>query len=141
MELRPASLDDLGLLPTLEWYCREFRTLYPNVELLLDIDAEEDDIPKALKVVLFRLIQQMLQNILRHTNASRAQIQLSKSGSQIQLELTDNCRARTLSAEQASARKTYLVTLRERVTLAGGSMEVVTPDDTDMTTISASWGI
>jgi signal transduction histidine kinase len=141
MELRPASLDDLGLLPTIEWYCREFRSLYPNIELQLDIDVEEDDIPKALKVVLFRLIQQMLQNILRHTNASRAQIQLSKSGNQILLELTDNCRARTMSVEQASARKPYLITLRERVTLAGGSMEVVTPDDSDVTTISASWGI
>ena len=141
MDLRPPSLDDLGLLPTLAWYCREFNTIYPNIELRFDAQAEEGDIPKTLKVVLFRLIQQMLQNIVRQACASQVRILLRKAGDSIRLELSDNCLTTTMSSEQAAERNQCLLTLRERVTLAGGEMAVFAPDDSGGTSVSATWAV
>jgi signal transduction histidine kinase len=141
MDLRPSSLDDLGLLPTLEWYCREFRAIYPGIDLQLDVQTREEDIPKNLKEVLFRLIQQMLQNIAREGCANQARIRLHRSDASIRLELRDNCPAAAASDEQATERNTYLLTLRERVTLAGGDMDVFAPDESGGTTVSAGWWI
>ncbi len=139
MDLRPSSLDDLGLLPTLDWYCQEFRSIYPDIELRLDTQVEESDISKNLKLVLFRLIQQIVQNIARQICSSRVRIELHKSGDQILLEITDDCLATTMSSEKLKERELYLLTLRERITLSGGDMEVFTSDDVGGTTVRASW--
>ena len=139
MDLRPSSLDDLGLLPTLDWYCREFRNIYPDIELRLDTQVEESDISKNLKLVLFRLIQQIVQSIARQRCASRIRIELHKSGGQILLEISDDCLSTAMSSQQVEERDLYLLTLRERITLSGGEMEVFTPDDAGGTTVRASW--
>jgi len=139
MDLRPSSLDDLGLLPTLDWYCREIQSIYPEIDLRLDARVQESDISKTLRVVLFRVIQQMLLNIARQDCASRISITLFKSGDQIHLEITDDCPAASLESEPREERSLQFLTLRERITLSGGDMEVIDRDDGGGTTMIATW--
>jgi PAS domain S-box-containing protein len=52
--LRPAVLDDLGLIATLFWFCREFERTYP-ISVLIQTEIEENDVPESLKIVIFRI--------------------------------------------------------------------------------------
>ena len=75
-ELRPSLLDDLGLIPTIDWLCRQFEETYrkPLVERALDV--REQQVPDHLKIEIFRIIQEALCNVARHANATRAVVTL-----------------------------------------------------------------
>ncbi|MBE9564469.1 MAG: sensor histidine kinase [Proteobacteria bacterium] len=90
MDLRPAMLDDLGTLPTLKWFCREYHNTYTGitVEPLLNID--ESDISEDKKVVIFRIVQEAMNNIAKHANATNIALELSKSSCGITLSISDN---------------------------------------------------
>ncbi|MBI4765088.1 MAG: response regulator [Deltaproteobacteria bacterium] len=51
-DLRPSSIDYLGLLPTLSWFCRRFQTIYTTIRVEQEIGVEETEIPEALKIIL-----------------------------------------------------------------------------------------
>jgi signal transduction histidine kinase len=63
MDLRPSMLDDLGLLPTLSWFCRRFKTIYSRIRIEQKIGIEEGEIPNPLKIVAYRVIQEAMNNI------------------------------------------------------------------------------
>ena len=65
-DLRPASLDDLGLLPTLNWLCREFEQQHPGIRIERQISLQEQDIPPPLKVILYRIIVSVLDDVAQH---------------------------------------------------------------------------
>jgi hypothetical protein len=64
-DLRPASLDDLGLLPTIDWLCREFEQRQPKIRIERRILLGEGDIPAALKGILYRIITSALDQLAR----------------------------------------------------------------------------
>lgn len=68
-DLRPSSLDDLGLLPTINWLCREFEAKHPDSRIERQIALQERDIPNPLKVILYRIIVSVLDEMARHENA------------------------------------------------------------------------
>ena len=90
MDLRPAMLDDLGTLPTLNWFCREYHNTYTEitVEPLLNID--ESDLSEDKKVVIFRIVQEAMNNIAKHANATNIVLELSKSSCGMTLSISDN---------------------------------------------------
>jgi len=57
-DLRPSILDDLGILATINWFCREFQDIYAGIRIKREIDIQEGDIPPPLKTVIYRLVQQ-----------------------------------------------------------------------------------
>ena len=59
-ELRPSLLDDLGLLPTVEWLCRTFEQTYRTVRVERQISVTEMEVPQHLKLVIFRTIEELL---------------------------------------------------------------------------------
>jgi PAS domain S-box-containing protein len=69
MDLRPSMLDDLGLLPTLSWFCRRFETIYSRIRIEQKIGIEEGEIPNPLKIVIYRVIQEAMNNIAKHSKA------------------------------------------------------------------------
>jgi len=75
-ELRPPSLDDLGLLPTINWLCREFEAQHPGSRIERQIPLQEHDIPNPLKVILYRIIVSVLADMAQHKNAVRIQLAL-----------------------------------------------------------------
>jgi PAS domain S-box-containing protein len=88
--LRPLSLDDLGLLATIDWHIRQFRQQFSHIEVIKEIDICEEEIPNSLKIVVYRVLQEALNNCAKHSIADTVHIGLRKKGNEIEFELKDN---------------------------------------------------
>lgn len=80
LALRPTMLDDLGLLATVNWLCREFSVAHPDIVLRKHVALEEQDIPEALKTAAYRILQESLTNVAKHSHATRVDVMLEKAG-------------------------------------------------------------
>ena len=89
--LRPRLLDDLGLVPALEWLSRDFETR-TGVPCMLSIDHQvsSETISSAKATAFFRIAQELLTNVLRHAQASQVHIRFRKDTDQLLLEVQDN---------------------------------------------------
>jgi signal transduction histidine kinase len=90
MNLRPAMLDDLGILATLSWFFREFETACRGMKVEKHFDLREDSIPPSLRVTIFRIIQEATNNIVKHAHADCIRVGLKKSGDTLDLSIEDN---------------------------------------------------
>jgi len=90
MALRPAMLDDLGALVTLNWFCREFGNTYTGLSVNKIINVDESDISEDKKVVIFRIAQEAMNNIVKHANATNIVLELSKSDTGMKMRISDN---------------------------------------------------
>jgi two-component system NarL family sensor kinase len=90
MELHPRMLDDLGLLPTIEWYCRNFSEACSAMQLERMLTAEEVLIVGPLKLEIFRILQEALDNVARHSGARRVRIELVRDGTDLRLSIADD---------------------------------------------------
>ena len=127
MDLRPASLDDLGILATINWFCREYQKAYPTIRIEQDIAIEEDEIPEHLKIVVFRVIQEALSNIAKHSKADAAHISLKQVDEKIELTIADNGRGfdvRRAVHRGSLGKGLGLNTMRERTELSGGTFSL-----------------
>ena len=75
-DLRPPSLDDFGLLPTINWLCRELEQRHPRIRIERQISLLERDIPPPLKIVLYRIIVSVLDDMAQHINTGRIHLAL-----------------------------------------------------------------
>jgi PAS domain S-box-containing protein len=138
MDLRPSILDDLGLMATINWYCREFDAMFPAIELVKEVDAQEKQIRDELKVVIFRIMQEALHNITKHAAARRVEISLCMAGEGLTLRISDNGRGFVLDAEVLNGPSLGLKSMRERAELMGGCFELWTAAG-EGTQISVNW--
>jgi signal transduction histidine kinase len=69
MGLRPSMLDNVGLLATLEWLRQECMKLYPQRHIELEVGVAEEEILESLKINIFRIAQEALNNIAKHSKA------------------------------------------------------------------------
>jgi PAS domain S-box-containing protein len=88
--LRPLTLDDLGLLATIDWHTRQFSQQFSNIQFIKQIDICEEDIPDSSKIVVYRVLQEALNNCAKHSKADEVHICLKKNGNEIEFELKDN---------------------------------------------------
>jgi PAS domain S-box-containing protein len=142
-DLRPAILDDLGILATITWFCREFQKVFANIDIHKDIDIREKDIPSPLKTVIYRILQEALNNIAKHSRADTVHLELKKKNSTIQLQVHDNGRGFDLGKAislKTSRRGFGLASMRERAELSGGAFEIDSSAGKG-TTIRVSWEV
>jgi PAS domain S-box-containing protein len=142
-DLRPAILDDLGILATITWLCREFQKVYANIEIKKDIDILEPDVPSPLKTVIYRILQEAVNNVAKHSRADEIQLGLKKKDSRIELTVQDNGRGFDFGkviALKASRRGFGLASMRERAELSGGRFEIDSADGRG-TTIQVRWEV
>jgi PAS domain S-box-containing protein len=90
MNLRPTVLDDMGLEAAVLWLCKETGKVYPGMDIQAEIDLDEEDCPDDLKIVLFRIIQEALNNAARHSKADMVEIRLRKVRDEAVLDVSDN---------------------------------------------------
>jgi signal transduction histidine kinase len=141
MDLRPSLLDDLGLVVTLSWFCRGFQAIYSGIRIEQEIDIQESDVPQPLKLVVFRVVQEAMNNIAKHSKADLARLSLGKRGERMELLLQDNGRGFNLekdSLQETTKRGLGLSSMRERTEISGGSFEVESAEGKG-TIIRASW--
>ena len=121
-ELRPGTLDDLGLLAAIEWQAQEFEgrsgvkchLALPQAEIALDSDRS---------TAIFRIFQETLTNVARHANATRVNVRLVGDAESLTLEVTDN--GKGIDETRASAHNSLgLLGMRERALLLGGEFNV-----------------
>ena len=137
MGLRPSMLDDLGLVATLGWFCREFEALYPPVSIKKRIELEEFEIPDVLKIVVFRIVQEALNNIGKHAGASAVSVELTRSGDTLKLRIEDNGRgipSQALPVDKGLG----LSSMKERAKLSSGSLSVDTTEGSG-TVVQVVW--
>ena len=139
MDLRPSILDDLGLLASLSWFCRRFQTTYSNIQIEQGIEVEEDDVPPPLRIVVFRVAQEALNNIAKHSKADFVSLRLRKIDGAIELILQDNGQGFNLEkALNSKSTGLGLRSMRERTEFSGGSFAIESTEGKG-TIIHASW--
>jgi len=119
-ELRPGILDSLGLIAALEWQANEFqsRTGIPCVVTTTVADTLWD---QQFSTGVFRIFQETLTNVIRHTKATRVDVAFAEEGDSLVLTVRDN--GRGISEEEiANTRSIGLVGMRERARLIGGDL-------------------
>jgi len=129
-ELRPEALDDLGLINALiALSSRAARQGDLQIERHF---SELPEISKELELVIYRVAQEALTNVLRHAQASRCVLELQSSGEEIQLEVRDNGRG---MPQRLDGTTIGLEGMRERASLARGSL-VISSEPEGGTTVS-----
>ena len=89
LELRPSLLDDLGLSAAIGWHLKEFQT-QSGIKTYFSEWEEEPDLPEPVKTHLFRIVQESLTNIVRHSKASEVKINLVAEDHELTLTISDN---------------------------------------------------
>ncbi|HQR72207.1 MAG TPA: hypothetical protein PLE54_16500 [Burkholderiaceae bacterium] len=89
-ELLPSSLDDLGLAATIEWLCRRLKEAHPDLRTELQLDVDESAVAQALKLDLYRIVEEALFNAGRHAGASLVRVTLVANRALIQLIIEDD---------------------------------------------------
>jgi signal transduction histidine kinase len=141
MDLRPAMLDDLGIVATIDWFCREFQSIYPHIEVTKRIELDEDAIGITLKTVLYRITQEALNNVAKHAEADHAEIDLQATEEHIRLRIRDNGYGFDPDSGTKATngrRGLGLPGMRERVELSGGHFSLESNPGKG-TLIEASW--
>jgi PAS domain S-box-containing protein len=139
-DLRPPVLDDFGVLVGIDYFIREFQTTYSKMKFEKRIDVKEEEIPDSLKVVIYRIMQEACNNVVKHTDADLIQIALGKSGGMIELVIRDNGggfdpqKALSLNPRAGLG----LASMRERAEYSGGVFSLETAKGTG-TVIRAKW--
>nr|NIS61822.1 Two-component sensor histidine kinase [Pseudomonadota bacterium] len=122
MDLRPSVLDDLGILATIAWFCREFQTIYSGIRIEQQLDIREGEVPDPLKTAIYRVLQEALNNVAKHSNANLANISLRRMGGMIGLVIEDN--GMGFDLEEASRKGLGLSSMKERIELSDGSFTI-----------------
>jgi PAS domain S-box-containing protein len=128
-DLRPAILDDLGILATINWFCREFQNVYASIRIKRKIEIQENDIPSPLKTVIYRILQEALNNVAKHSQADLVHLTLQKTYDGVALTVHDNGTGFDLSEAISlipSMRGFGLASMRERAQLSGADFEIKT---------------
>jgi signal transduction histidine kinase len=121
-ELRPGMLDDLGLVPAMEWQLQEFQK---RSGILCSFASRLEEVPLNAEgtTVLFRILQETLTNVARHAAATRVDVSLSEEEGYVRLRVQDNGRGITQSETNGST-SFGLLGMRERVKLRSGDFAI-----------------
>lgn len=118
-ELRPSMLDDLGLVPALEAEVRVFEER-TGIECEASLPRDQLPLEGVALTVLYRIVQEALTNVMRHSNASRVEIRLRVLGDKVFLEIRDDGRGIT-EDEVTSQTSLGLLGIRERAAMIGAT--------------------
>jgi signal transduction histidine kinase/CheY-like chemotaxis protein len=121
-ELRPAVLDELGLLAAIEWQAAEFERR-SGIRCRLDTRIDEIDLDRARATAVFRIVQEALMNVLRHAEATHATVTVRRLIRFLNVSVTDNGRGIS-DRDLANGSSLGLAGMRERATLLGGRLDV-----------------
>ena len=140
-DLRPSILDDLGILATINWSCREFQKVYNGIRIETEIDVQENIIPSPLKTVIYRILQEALNNVAKHSGADLVQLSLLEQDNRIIMRIQDNGAGFDVSqtiSMKPSRRGFGLASMRERAGLSGADFDL-TSEAGQGTTIRVEW--
>jgi signal transduction histidine kinase len=126
LDLRPAVLDDLGLVPGLRWLV-DHVTVDCNTHMRLIVDGFERKLPVQTEIAVFRIVQEALNNIKHHSQAEEAFVTLQFTPESLKIRIKDNGQGFLSPGKQsklAARRKLGLIGIRERIESLGGMCQI-----------------
>jgi two-component system, NarL family, sensor histidine kinase UhpB len=125
-QLRPVAFDDLGLAAALEYCVGEWRSRLPRVSIEMSIETDLESLDETRRLVIYRLVQEALTNIARHSQATQAEIRIASAGTPalgpcVDILIADNGCGADMHAPSAGL---GLIGMRERVSALGGSIAI-----------------
>jgi PAS domain S-box-containing protein len=122
MDLRPGMLDHLGLAVAMEWQCQEFEKR-TGIRCIVEVEPEEMMPDKDLSITVFRILQETLTNVARHSRAKQVRVSLRELEDDLELIVADN--GRGIREEEINKPKSFgLLGIRERVDFRGGELKL-----------------
>ncbi len=126
LDLRPSALDDLGLLPALRWYVKEYQQKC-GIEVELSASGLKERLPPEVETALYRMIQESLTNTARHAHARHVWVTLTEDSLLLRATIRDD--GRGLDAASLMRRPWQdgglgLAGMRERAALLDGAVEI-----------------
>ena len=143
MGLRPSTLDDIGISETIYWFCQQFEDIYKNIRIQQLIEVEEDQIPEELKTVIFRVLQESLNNVAKHSKATCVQVSFLQKVKSVELVVLDNgigFDSQGYAHQRARTQGFGLASMKERAELSGGRFTIQSAPG-QATRICAVWPI
>jgi two-component system sensor kinase len=123
-DLRPVMLDDLGLIPAVEWLANDFTNRY-GIDVERDIETGDARFSPAGATALFRIVQEALTNVARHADATLVTLSLRAGDDGFVLRIADNGQGAHRDGELAG--KSFgLLGIRERAHMLGGAVDIQT---------------
>jgi signal transduction histidine kinase len=142
-DLRPSLLDDLGIMSTISWFCRELEKVYSGIKIEKQMDMEEKDVPEPLKIVIFRVLQEALNNVVKHSKAALVRVSVKARNGKLELVVGDNGQGfdvERVSLVRSSEKGFGLTSMKERTELSGGAFAIESTPGVG-TVVRASWPI
>jgi signal transduction histidine kinase len=127
--LRPTTLDDLGLMATIDWYLRQFQRMYGNIQLDYSSEITEADVPDAMKIIIYRIVQEGLSNAEKHSEAHSVRLRMEFTDGRKSISLyieDDGCGfdVEEVLSEKDPLSGYGLTAMRERCEIFGGSFHI-----------------
>lgn len=142
-ELRPSSLDSLGLLPAINGFCREFEKKHNRISIQREVSIAESAIPAAIKIDIFRIIELAFKKIARYSRTDQIRLSMRHIDNMIELVICDSPLDRSFVAtiaefDSGSYPQLNFSEIKERTLLSGGTF-FSTRDNAGWDTICATW--
>jgi signal transduction histidine kinase len=126
-ELRPEVLDNLGLIPALEWQIQEF-TEKTGIRCTFNKSIDEIDLDKQISIAVFRIFQEALTNIVKHAKAKNIFVNLNYDDMKLSLEISDD--GIGIDEKEIQNKKTFgILGMRERAIILGGNLNIESRKD------------
>lgn len=126
-ELHPAVLDMLGIVASLRASCDEFSRLN-DIRITFESEFDSLKLPRPVEICLYRVLQETLRNVAKHSGASAATVLLRLAGDQVEMCVHDM--GRSFAPERVRGSGLGLISMEERVRLVGGSLSVESSPET-----------
>ena len=126
-DLRPPCIDDLGILATINWHCRQFKKKYPDITIVQEFEIDECDVPDPLKLIIYRVLQESLNNVAKHSGADKVKLAIKKEQNTLVFMVEDNGSGfdiiNALSPKQTE-KGWGIIGMKERTELSGGCFSI-----------------
>ncbi|WP_052273071.1 PAS domain-containing sensor histidine kinase [Flavihumibacter solisilvae] len=119
-ELRPSLLDDIGLVAAIEWHLTEFSNR-TGINTGITLDEPGPELPDQVKTSLFRIVQEALTNVARHSQASKVDVSLARDNGNLVLTVRDNGTGFDANRE---SRTLGILGMKERALMIGAAYSV-----------------
>ncbi len=121
--LRPPALDELGLIPAIESHVRSIRTI-TEIDLSLDADDDVGGLPPEAELAVYRIVQEALSNVVRHSGAVRAAVRVTRDPDRLVVTIEDDGHGFNVPEVRAAGRGLGLFGMGERAAYLGGRVDV-----------------